>query len=108
MELSYPLLLFFLLLLVVFFSAVAGALTVLFQYLPERKKFLEQLSDMRQTAAEQLLRIETLQRQSLRNQPTSEQLSIQTQAEYEAYQNGGGKLDLLSWLLAQEDHLRFP
>lgn len=76
MELSYPLLLFFLLLLVVFFSAVAGALTVLFQYLPERKKFLEQLSDMRQTAAEQLLRIETLQRQSLRNQPTSEQLSL--------------------------------
>lgn len=96
------------LLLFALFSAVVGALAIRLRYLPERKRFLKQLSDMQQIAAEQLLRIETLQRQSLRNQPTSKQLSIQTQAEYEAYRNGGGKLDLLSWLLAQDDHLRFP
>ncbi|OJU55641.1 MAG: hypothetical protein BGN96_12200 [Bacteroidales bacterium 45-6] len=90
-------------------SAVVGAqVAVRLLYLPERKRFLKLLSDMQQIAAEQFLKIETLQRQSLRNQPTSEQLSIQTRAEYEAYQNGGGKLDLLSWLLAQDDHLRFP
>ena len=105
MELFFPLLL----LLLVFFCLVAGALVVVqLLYLPERKKYLKLLSSMQQIAAEQRLTIASLRSQLTQQESTPSGSNSILQEGYEAYKKNGRTLDELSYLLAQEDHLRFP
>jgi hypothetical protein len=90
-------------------SAVVGAqAAVRLLYLPERKKFLKQLSGMQRTAAEQQEMIASLQSQLTQQGPTPSASNSILPEGYEAYKKNGGTLDELSYLLAQEDHLRFP
>lgn len=68
----------------------------------------KKVQSLEQTAHEHKQCIKTLQLRPVTFSSIPEPQLIEMMEEYRAYRNNGGGLDLLGYLLAQDEHLRFP
>ena len=94
--------------LFVCFLLLVAALAIVWDLIPAEKRLRKQITDLQQILSIQQKLLEILSQQQQLPVSLPGQLNSQTQEEYDEYKKNGGELDLLSWLLAQDEHLRFP
>lgn len=94
--------------LFVCFLLLVAVLAIVWDLIPEKKRLKKQISELEQIVLDQQKQIEILSKQIQLQLNTLGQQSSPTQEKYEEYKRNGGRLDQLSWLLAQDEYLRFP
>lgn len=94
--------------LFVCFLLVVAALAIVLDFLPNEKRLKEQIAQQQETILNLQKQIADLSSKLTQQGNTAESSISTLQEEYEEYKNNGGTLDLLSFGLAQDDHLRFP